>query len=71
MTWAETAVVWLREHPGWHKTREIAEAIGYPHPRSFAQVLAQAQGLERHLNTLLFGDDWRLPSPPSAPPETS
>jgi hypothetical protein len=70
MTWAESAAAWLQSHPGWHRTRWIAEGIGHPNPRSFAQVLAQVPGIE-HVTRMPFeGDSWRLHSPRSpAPPE--
>jgi hypothetical protein len=45
--WAQEAEKWLRENPGWHNTRKIAEGVGYDGAyHNFSEHLHQIKGIE-------------------------
>lgn len=42
----ELAESWLKAHPGWHETREVAEGLGYLYPSYMAQILHRVPGIK-------------------------
>lgn len=59
-TWNEIAADWLRVHPGWHESREIAGAVGYPDPYRFTGILHKALGVQWKWRGALVQMMWRF-----------
>jgi len=59
-TWNQLAADWLREHPGWHESREVAEGIGYQSPDHITGILHCAPGVEWKWRGALVQMIWRF-----------
>jgi len=60
MTWWEKAEEWLRANPGWHESREIAEAINYTYLRNISSVLHRVPGIQSQWRGPLQQNRWKF-----------